>query len=67
VRSGDLFICEGPAGGGYGPPKRREPERVAEDVADGLISALTAQERFGVVLTETGAVDRAATEALRRS
>jgi len=67
VRSGDLFICEGPAGGGYGPPKRREPERVAEDVADGLISALTARERFGVVLTETGAVDRAATEALRRS
>jgi N-methylhydantoinase B len=65
VRAGDIFICEGPAGGGYGDPFRRDPERVAAEVADGLISPTTARDRFGVALTEDGRVDKAATAALR--
>jgi N-methylhydantoinase B len=65
VRAGDTFICEGPAGGGYGPPWERAPEKVAADVADGLMTAETARERFGVALRPDGMVDEAGTTALR--
>ena len=47
VKAGDTFVCEGPAGGGYGDPRLRDPASIAADVADGLISAETARERFG--------------------
>lgn len=67
VRAGDLFVCEGPAGGGYGNPRLRDPERVAEDVADGLISPETARDRFAVVLRSDGSIDPAATAALRQA
>jgi N-methylhydantoinase B len=66
VRAGDTFICEGPAGGGYGAPSLRDPAKVAEDVADGLITPATARERFGVALRADGTVDEAATVALRQ-
>ena len=32
------FICYGPAGGGYGNPLERDPQKVADDVLDGVIS-----------------------------
>jgi hypothetical protein len=43
----------------------RSPERVAIDVRDGYVSAEEARECYGVVLTEGGDVDAAATDAMR--
>jgi N-methylhydantoinase B len=51
VKAGDTFVCEGPAGGGYGDPRLRNPASIAADVADGLISAETARVRFGAAAT----------------
>jgi len=64
VRAGDRFVCAGPAGGGYGDPKTREPARVLADVLDGLITPETARRDFGVVIAD-GRLDQAATAALR--
>jgi N-methylhydantoinase B len=67
VLAGERFACVGPAGGGYGDPLRRDPARVAEDVADGFISVEAARADYGVALTAAGDVDVAATARLRRS
>ena len=32
VKTGDRFVCIGPAGGGYGQPFARDPQRVLDDV-----------------------------------
>lgn len=65
VQAGDSFLCEGPAGGGYGDPFLRDAEAVRADVLDGLVSAATARRDYGVVLAPDGALDAAATAALR--
>jgi N-methylhydantoinase B len=59
-----------PGGGGSGNPREREPDLVARDVTDGLISVERAREAYAVVLVETDsygtyAVDKKATERLR--
>ncbi len=59
-----------PGGGGYGNPLEREPDLVARDVEDGLVSIERAREVYGVALTQTGqhgryAVDAEATARLR--
>ncbi len=65
VKTGDRFVCSGPAGGGYGHPYARDPAQVLDDVLDGLISLETAQRDFGVVITPNMTVDTAATVATR--
>jgi len=65
VTTGDRFVCIGPAGGGYGQPDARDPERVRDDVLDGLISVETARRDFGVVLTPAMTIDMDATTAAR--
>jgi N-methylhydantoinase B len=65
IRAGERFLCIGPDGGGYGDPLARNPERVREDVADGLLSATAALRDYGVVRTSGGDVDEAATARLR--
>jgi N-methylhydantoinase B len=65
VGAGDRFVCVGPAGGGYGHPFARDPERVLDDVLDGLISSETARRDFGVVLTPEMTIDMEATAAAR--
>jgi N-methylhydantoinase B len=65
VRRGDRFLCIGPCGGGYGAPLLRTPEAVQADVCDGLLSRADAANMFGVVLTETLAIDATATAAAR--
>ena len=65
VKTGDRFVCVGPAGGGYGPPLARDPQRVLDDVLDGLISVNTAQRDFGVVMSADGTVDVGATTMAR--
>lgn len=54
-------------GGGYGDPLDREPERVATDVANGLLSQERALAAYGVVVDEHGTVDREATRRARLS
>ena len=47
-------------------PTERDPEQVALDVADGLISREAAEHEYRVVLAADGSVDRAATAACAR-
>ncbi len=56
-----------PGGAGWGDPLERPPERVAADVADGLIEHEAAERDYAVVLTADGRADEAATAALRAS
>jgi N-methylhydantoinase B len=65
VPGGDFISLETPGGGGFGDPAERDPEQVAIDVADGLISRENAMRDYRVALTADGALDRAATAQLR--
>jgi N-methylhydantoinase B len=58
-----ISICS--AGGGYGAPDEREPERVRADVRDGFVTRRRAQDVYRVALTDSDEVDVAATAALR--
>jgi N-methylhydantoinase B len=61
------FVCYGPAGGGYGNPLERDPNKVADDVLDGVVSVETALKDYGVVVSATGVVDQARTAQQRKA
>ncbi len=61
----DVVVARTAGGGGYGAPHEREPELVAADVADGFLSTAVARDVYGVVVSDAGILDAAATEALR--
>jgi N-methylhydantoinase B len=65
VPGGDFICLELPGGGGFGNPTERDPEQVAQDVADELISRETAQRDYRVALAADGSLDRASTQKLR--
>ena len=68
LKAGDILRIETPGGGGFGHPFDREPERVLEDVVNGLVTPAKALEDYGVVLADHDeAVDLAATEAHRKA
>ena len=67
VPRGDRVVIEMPGGGGLGDPRRRPVERVLADVRAGLVSRAAAERDYGVVIAADGALDRAATDALRAS
>jgi N-methylhydantoinase A/oxoprolinase/acetone carboxylase beta subunit/N-methylhydantoinase B/oxoprolinase/acetone carboxylase alpha subunit len=50
LRRGDRVVIESAGGGGYGDPFAREPERVLEDVAAGLVTAEGAAAGYGVAV-----------------
>jgi hypothetical protein len=52
-------------GGGWGNPLERDPARVWEDVAEGLVSAAAARKLYGVVLRRDRSLDERATNELR--
>jgi N-methylhydantoinase B len=62
---GETIISVSSAGGGYGPPRERDPEHVRRDVSDGWVTRQRAHDTYGVVFEEDGTVDEAATSALR--
>jgi N-methylhydantoinase B len=62
---GEVIRLWGGGGGGFGDPFERDPEMVAADVAAGLVSPERASEVYGVRLNGAGAVEAAATAALR--
>ena len=57
---------ETPGGGGYGAALERDPQRVAEDVRLGYVSAEAADKNYGVVLNADGSVDDAQTHTRRK-
>ena len=61
---GDRVTLLTAGAGGYGDPFRRDPGRVRDDVMRGLLDEAAARREYGVVISE-GAVDAAATRALR--
>jgi N-methylhydantoinase B len=63
--SGRAVRLESPGGGGWGDPKTRDPDLVRRDVRLGYVSAEAAKREYGVVITNDGEVDQAATAALR--
>ena len=65
VPGGDFIRLELPGGGGFGDPAERDPEQVALDAADGLISREAAERDYRVAVTPDGRVDGAATAKLR--
>lgn len=66
VPPGERLVIEMPGGGGYGDPATRDPERVALDVAEGLVSPEAARRDYKVVVTADGVLDHAATAGLRK-
>ena len=62
----DLVSMRLPGGGGYGPPRERDPELVAQDVRDGKVSVEAAARDYGVVVDPmTFKVDQQASVELR--
>jgi N-methylhydantoinase B len=56
-----------PGGGGFGDPRQRDPQRVLDDVLDGLITAEEAAHDYGVAIDAQGRLDMAETGRLRSS
>jgi N-methylhydantoinase B len=68
VPAATVITVELPGGGGYGPPRKRDPERVLQDVREGYVSVARAREDYGVVIDPGSmTVDRIATARLRGS
>jgi len=65
MQPGDRIFVSTPGGGGFGDAFRREPQRVAQDVARGYYTPLQAEQLFGVGLGLDGSVDAPRTHALR--
>ena len=65
IRPGQKVRLETPGGGGFGDPAARDPSRVARDVRLGYVSRDAARRDYKVALRPDGAVDNAATAALR--
>lgn len=70
IADGEAVGYRSCAGGGYGPPAKREPQRVVEDVNRKWLSVKAAAEIFGVELKLSEnlidyVVDQAATDRLR--
>ena len=64
--AGQSFLLETTGGGGFGPPMKRDPKRVLDDVLDDYISIEAARERYGVVIDPVRlTIDEAATASLR--
>jgi N-methylhydantoinase B len=62
----DVYAVIWSAGGGFGDPLERAPERVREDVFDNRsVSTAAARDIYGVVIASDGQVDAEATRLLR--
>ncbi len=65
LRAGTTIRLVMPGGGGWGPPRERDPERVRADVAEELLSAGDALAIYGVAIDRNGDVELEATAAAR--
>ena len=48
LKQGDIFVIEVAGGGGYGPPRERERNRVIDDLIQDRISLASAIENYGL-------------------
>ena len=64
IDEGDLLIGVLASGAGFGDPLRRDPQSVAHDVHEGLVSAACARSVYGVLVGD-GGLDEAGTLATR--
>lgn len=67
IQAGDRVEVFTSGGGGYGNPRERDPEAVAEDVRNGRVSAQSAREHYGVVLDTEGKMIASQTQRLRQA
>ena len=65
IPDGDRLILELPGGAGMGEPSQRDPERVARDVRDGLVSPVNARRLYRVAVHADATLDETETRALR--
>lgn len=65
IRKGDVYSYWAAGGGGFGDPLRRPPEKVAEDVRTGIVSAPEAKRLYSVIASDDGLLDEQATLSLR--
>jgi N-methylhydantoinase B len=65
VRNDDTFYVRWNGGGGVGDPLVRDPQAVARDVGEAVVSTGAARELYGVVLSSDGGVDVDATRRQR--
>ncbi len=68
IQEGDVFELFSQGGGGFGNPFARPPERVRDDVVNGLVSMEKAAEDYGVALERREreiVIDRDATAKMR--
>jgi N-methylhydantoinase B len=62
-----VVTLEMPGGGGFGPPLKRDPARVLNDVRNGYVSPESAKVDYGVVInTDRWEINESATKELRR-
>ena len=66
LSAGDRVRVLTTGGGGYGDPLGRDPAAVRDDVLDRRVSRDAAESVYGVVMSDSGAVDAEATAALRQ-
>jgi N-methylhydantoinase B len=65
IPDGERLILELPGGAGMGYPRTRDPELVARDVRDGLVSTENARSIYRVAIDQDGMPDLPATSILR--
>jgi N-methylhydantoinase B len=65
LQSGDVISYRTCGGGGYGPPRKRDPERLLHDVQEGKVSRARAREVFGVAIDDAGTILQDETSKLR--
>jgi N-methylhydantoinase B len=68
LRRGDVLSMRSGGGGGYKPPRERNPASVLSDVIDGYVSQRSALRDYACVIRKTGKryrLDAAATEKAR--
>jgi N-methylhydantoinase B len=66
VTGNDVISCSGGGGGGFFSPVTRDPQRVLDDVLDGLVSVEAAKDKYRVAIdNQAGVIDWRATARLR--
>ena len=65
IRKGQKVRLETPGGGGFGDPRRREPDQVLRDLRLGYIDAAAARRDYAVATAPDGGLDAEATLSLR--
>ena len=66
LKKDDRLTLEFAGGGGWGDPRKRDPERVRNDVVAGYVSLKAAEDDYGVALDPGDlTIDHAKTAQLR--